>query len=101
MSEHEMKKANETKQDEVLHLMFFYTPRSPNSVQSLHKLQHFAAGCGRPVRLELIDVQKQPSATLEYKVFVTPYLIRVSPTPELRIAGSITEYELDNLFDQG
>ncbi len=45
-------------------------------------------------RIEIVDVLKTPAAALDNKIFLTPTLVRLSPGPELRIVGNLSETEM-------
>lgn len=44
-------------------------------------------------QVTVIDVLKQPEAAEEYRVVVTPTVIRVSPSPNRRVIGDLTDSE--------
>ena len=42
-------------------------------------------------QIELVDVFKEPDRALEDRVFMTPTLIRLSPSPVARIVGNLSQ----------
>jgi circadian clock protein KaiB len=63
-----------------------------NSGQALANLR---ALCGAYLsgkhQIELVDVFKEPDRALEDRVFMTPTLIRLSPSPVARIVGNLSQ----------
>lgn len=43
--------------------------------------------------IEIIDVLVDPKKALKDEILVTPTLIRLSPGPERRVIGNLSEYE--------
>lgn len=80
-----------------VHLRLFVTRGGPYSATTLAAVHE---ACSRAVgdayRLEVIDVMEQPEAARQYKVFVTPMLLRVAPSPETRISGVLTPEEISH-----
>jgi circadian clock protein KaiB len=67
---------------------------APNSVRALANLyaichKHFPDSH----RIEVIDVLKEPLRALEEAIFVTPTVVKVSPSPEQQIIGNLSEEE--------
>jgi len=65
---------------------------APNSVRALANLyaichKHFPGSH----RNEVIHILKEPRRALAEATFATPTVIKVSPAPELRIAGDLSE----------
>lgn len=65
---------------------------APNSVLALANLyaicrKHFPESH----RIEIIDVLKEPLKALAESVYVTPTLIKVSPSPAQQIIGNLSE----------
>lgn len=70
----------------------FLAGDAPISVQALANLyaicrKHFPE-CHR---IEVIDVLKEPRRALAEAILVTPTVVRISPAPELRIIGDLSE----------
>ena len=67
---------------------------APNSVRALANLyaichKHFPDSH----RIEVIDVLKEPLRALEEAIFVTPTVVKVSPSPSQQIIGNLSEEE--------
>jgi circadian clock protein KaiB len=67
---------------------------TPNSILALSNL---TALCRKhlPDRhmIEVVDVFKEPQRALADKIFLTPVLIRVTPSPLRRVIGTLTQTE--------
>ncbi len=65
---------------------------APNSLQAMANLKRIADQFlpGR-YEVEIVDVLKEPFRTLEDNIYVTPTLIRLSPTPNCKIIGSLSD----------
>ncbi len=44
-------------------------------------------------RIEVIDVSKEPLRALDASIFLTPTLVKLSPSPEQQIVGDLSEEE--------
>lgn len=85
-----------------LRLCLFVAGHGPNSLAARANLRAFLDGRGVEADLEVVDVLSQPERGLGAGVLITPMLLRISPSPELRIAGSLTDAAvLELLLDQG
>jgi circadian clock protein KaiB len=67
---------------------------APNSVRALANLyaichKHFPESH----RIEVIDVLNEPLRALAEAIFVTPTVVKISPTPEQQIIGNLSEEE--------
>jgi circadian clock protein KaiB len=67
---------------------------APNSVRALANLyaichKHFPESH----RIEVIDVLNEPLRALTEAIFVTPTVVKISPTPEQQIIGNLSEEE--------
>jgi circadian clock protein KaiB len=65
---------------------------APNSVRALANLyaichKHFPESH----RIEVIDVLNEPLRALAEAIFVTPTVVKISPTPEQQIIGNLSE----------
>jgi circadian clock protein KaiB len=70
----------------------FIAGGSPNSVRALANLyalcrKHFPESH----RIEVIDVLQQPMRARAEAILVTPTVVKVSPEPELRIIGNLSD----------
>jgi circadian clock protein KaiB len=45
-------------------------------------------------QIELVDVFKEPDRALEDRVFMTPTLVKLTPSPVARIVGTLSETKL-------
>lgn len=85
-----------------LRLCLFIAGHAPNSLAARANLRAFLDGHGIDADLEIVDVLSAPERGLGAGVLITPMLLRVSPSPELRIAGSLTDAAvLELLLDRG
>jgi circadian clock protein KaiB len=73
----------------------YITGNAPNSVQALTNLTEWCR-CQLPNRhhLEVIDLLAHPTRALTDKVFMTPTLVKLSPKPEFRIVGALSDLSL-------
>ena len=74
------------------HFRVYQAAGAPNSVRALANLyaicrKHFPDSH----RIEVIDVLEEPLRALEEAIFVTPTVVKVSPLPELKIIGNLSE----------
>ncbi|MEP7312512.1 MAG: circadian clock KaiB family protein [Pseudomonadota bacterium] len=66
-----------------------HTQNSAQAVANLRRLckDHLA---GRH-SIEIVDVLREPERALAAGVFMTPTLLKVAPTPDVRIVGTLSE----------
>lgn len=73
-------------------LRLYVAGQSPNSTLAAANL---AAICQRHLTgrhtLEIVDVLQEPQRALTDGVVVTPTLLKISPSPEVRIIGALSE----------
>lgn len=63
-----------------------------NSVQALSNLTALCqAHLPDRHRIEIVDVFEQPQRALADGIFMTPTLVRLNPTPALRIVGTLSQ----------
>jgi circadian clock protein KaiB len=68
---------------------------APNSAQALDNLTTLClAHLADRHEIEIIDVFKQPKRALADNILMTPTLIKVAPSPALRIVGTLTEPQI-------
>ncbi len=70
----------------------YITDGAPNSVRALANLyaichQHFPESH----RIEVVDILKEPLRALAESILVTPTVVKLSPAPEQRIIGNLSE----------
>lgn len=73
-------------------LRLYVADNAPNSVRAMSNLQaiydeHLA---GRR-ELEVVDVLQEPQRALDDNVLVTPTLVKLSPLPEVKIVGNLSD----------
>lgn len=68
---------------------------APNSVRATANLNAFCReylpDCHE---IEIVDVMKDPKRALSDGISLTPTLVRLSPEPELRIVGSLSQTQV-------
>lgn len=73
-------------------LRLYIAGNAPNSARAQANL---AAICRalppEQLRLEIVDVLREPLRALQDKVFVTPLLWKLSPAPEAQIVGDLSD----------
>ena len=75
-----------------LRLRLYVAGDSPNSARAVDNLRAALAELARaPDEVEIIDVLRAPERGLRDGVLVTPMLLRVSPSPERRILGNLSD----------
>lgn len=63
-----------------------------NSMQALANLRKFCnTYLADSHEIEVLDVFKEPSQTLADGIFMTPTLVRLSPSPTLKIVGTLSQ----------
>jgi circadian clock protein KaiB len=78
--------------EQTLRLRLYVAGESPNSVAAQRHLRAlFAAYPSRKVNLEILDVLEHPELGVRDGVLVTPLMIKLAPTPERRIFGSLKD----------
>jgi len=67
---------------------------APNSVRALANLYTICQKYfPQSHRIEVIDVLKEPLRALAEAILVTPTVVKVSPAPELRIIGNLSDQD--------
>lgn len=73
-------------------LRLYVAGNAPNSARAMSNLQvicdEHLADC---YELEVVDVLQDPQRALDEGVLVTPTLVRLSPLPEVKIVGNLSE----------
>ncbi len=77
---------------ERLRLRLYVAGNAPNSVRAVANVraicdEHFAAGHD----LEIVDLLEHPMKALADGIIVTPTLIKLLPTPVLRLIGTLSD----------
>lgn len=75
-----------------VHVRLYVAGDSPNSTKAVANLRAALVELSRsPDDVEIIDVLRAPERGLRAGVLVTPMLVRVSPLPERRILGNLSD----------
>lgn len=65
---------------------------APNSAQAVANL---TALCRKHLldrhEIDIVDVFREPKRALEDRIFMTPTLVKLAPSPALRIVGTLSE----------
>lgn len=67
------------------------TPRSQRAVANLRRMA--AVELGNRCELRVIDVTQEPEAAEADRILTTPTLIKLSPPPERRVTGDLSDAE--------
>lgn len=86
---------------EVYVLRLYITGASPNSIRAVDNIKSF---CDKYLenrcQLEIIDVHQQPIIAQQQQIVALPMLIKLSPAPERRLIGDMSDLEkLLNCFN--
>ncbi|MHA3772144.1 circadian clock KaiB family protein [Verrucomicrobiota bacterium sgz303538] len=77
---------------EGLILELYIVGDSPRSAAALANLESLRKTHLQGAKLEVIDVWENPRRILTSNVFVTPMLVKVSPSPPCRIVGDLSDH---------
>ncbi len=73
-------------------LRLYVAGDAPNSAQAVANL---TALCRKNLRdrheIEVVDVFREPQRALEDGIYMTPTLVKLAPSPALRIVGTLSE----------
>jgi len=76
----------------ILRLKLYIAGDAPNSVAAVRHLRAVLARFpSHPCELEIIDVLEHPELAIQERVLVTPTMLKLSPTPDRRIIGSLKD----------
>lgn len=75
-------------------LRLYVAGSSPNSVTAQANLTALLAALAKRHELEIVDVLRNPDRALSDAVLVTPMLHKVSPGPQCRIFGNLSDRAL-------
>ena len=82
-----------TTPDETLHLRLYIAGNAPNSTRAQANLTAICQEVPpEQFFLEVVDVLREPLRALQDKVFVTPLLHKLAPTPETQIVGDLSDH---------
>jgi circadian clock protein KaiB len=77
---------------EVFKFRLYIAGDTQNSIEALANLTSFChAHLMNRHEIEVIDVFKESAKTLEDGIFMTPTLLRLSPSPMLKIVGTLSQ----------
>jgi circadian clock protein KaiB len=77
-------------QERALRLRLFVAGDSPDSAIAIANLEAlFPNAENRHIQIEVVDVQREPARAARDGVMVTPTLLKVSPSPRLRVIGNL------------
>lgn len=73
-------------------LRLFVAGHTQNSTQAVVNLRRLCNDhlAGRHT-VETVDVLREPDKALAARVFMTPTLVRLAPTPDVRIVGTLSQ----------
>jgi circadian clock protein KaiB len=75
-----------------LEVRLYVAGDGPNSAAAVANLRVVVAELAYPPdTIEIVDVLQAPERGLSDGVFVTPMLVRVSPAPERRVLGNLSD----------
>lgn len=75
-------------------LELFITGRTRQSQAAVRNLRaYFEEAAGIDYELVIVDVLEQPDRAEQRRILATPTLVRLLPTPSLRIIGDLSERE--------
>jgi circadian clock protein KaiB len=65
------------------------TPRSQLAMTNLRKLcaHYLESGC----RVQIVDIVRDPESAFQNDILATPTLVRVHPTPQKAVVGSLSD----------
>jgi circadian clock protein KaiB len=79
----------------VFRFRLYIAADAANSAQAISNLQAICR-THLPERheIEIVDVFKDPQLALANGIFMTPTLVRISPAPERRIVGTLSQMQV-------
>lgn len=73
------------------HLKLFVTGGSPRAIEAVRKtkeiLNHFTVDC----QIDVVDILDDPAAAEQERIIATPTIIRMTPLPQRRVIGDISD----------
>lgn len=76
---------------ETLRLRLYVAGVAPNSLRAIANTKAICALHFVDHVLEIVDLMIEPDRALADRVIVTPTLIKLSPAPELRLIGDLSD----------
>ena len=78
--------------ERALRLRLYVAGDAANSMVAIANLRAVIAECADgQADVEIIDILSDPERGLHDGVFVTPMLVKVEPTPERRVLGTLSD----------
>ncbi len=82
-------------QSEVFKFRLYVAGDTQNSMLALANLINFCRTyLADRYEIEILDVFKEPGLTLEEGIFMTPTLIKLSPSPMIKIVGTLNQPQI-------
>ncbi|MCM3875180.1 MAG: circadian clock protein KaiB [Thermoanaerobaculia bacterium] len=81
---------------EPLSLRLYVAGQAPNSAAAIRNLGILFPGgesSGQPVKIEIVDVLREPLRGLADGVLLSPTLVRLAPPPVRRVVGNLSNHE--------
>ena len=67
------------------------TPHSQKAIENLEKIrEQFLQG---DCQIRIVDILTDPESAEEHKILATPTLVRVSPAPQRRVIGDLSDIQ--------
>lgn len=84
--------SNEPADARRLVLRLYVAGDLPHSREAVAGLRSICGPLGATgVSIEIVDVLREPERALRDRIFVTPTLVRLSPGPELKLYGALSD----------
>jgi circadian clock protein KaiB len=74
-----------------LDLRLFVADHAPNSVQAEANIRKICDALPQGCVIDVVDVTQEPLVALQESVNMTPTLVKVTPSPECRIVGTLSQ----------
>lgn len=82
------------KRRRVFHFVLYVAGDGPNSALALANLNALCRGVLKDSHtIDVIDVFRDPQRAINDRVFMTPTLVKVSPSPTRTIVGNLSDRE--------
>ncbi|HUR58107.1 MAG TPA: circadian clock KaiB family protein [Opitutaceae bacterium] len=92
MSAPRTSKANAGRATDRVVLRLYVAGQLPGSAEAEAMLRTLCAEqATKPPKLEVVDLLQQPDRALQDGIMVTPTLVRLTPKPEVRILGFLSD----------
>jgi len=74
-------------------LRLYVAGNSPNSLQARANLETLCRLRDETFRIEIVDALEEPLRLLKDRIPATPALVKVSPSPTVRILGTLVDHD--------